>query len=209
MKPNWKLTSQLTAAIVLGLALVTQVSGQRESERDRLENERDLELRSWNFKMLSLAASKGGEERPRAKQALAQLQEDFRQIQTLNKSLGRAAIGSGVLDLRFVSKSLSEMKKRAERLNFNLKLPEPEASTENLKIGPLTSPVQLKPSLLKLVRLVFNFVDNPFFKEASVVDTNQTRKARRDLENIIELSEQLKKDSERFDKASREKRESP
>ena len=44
-------------------------------------------------------------------------------------------------------------------------------------------------------RLIFSFVDNPFFKEASVVDTELTTKARRDLEDIIELSAQIKKNS--------------
>ena len=55
---------------------------------------------------------------------------------------------------------------------------------------------QLKPSVLKLGRLIFSFIDNPFFKEASVVDTLLTTKARRDLEEIIELSGQIKKSSE-------------
>jgi len=51
-----------------------------------------------------------------------------------------------------------------------------------------------------LGRLIFGFVDNPFFKEESVVDTQLTTKTRRDLEDIIELSKQIKKRSDRFAK---------
>jgi hypothetical protein len=48
--------------------------------------------------------------------------------------------------------------------------------------------------------LIFSFVDNPFFKEASVVDTQLTTRARRDLEDIIELSGQIKKSTDQWGK---------
>jgi hypothetical protein len=52
-------------------------------------------------------------------------------------------------------------------------------------------------------------VDNPFFKEASVVDTELTTRAHRDLEEIIELSREIKSSSERLDKAARGKIDRP
>jgi hypothetical protein len=52
-------------------------------------------------------------------------------------------------------------------------------------------------------------VDNPFFKEINVVDAQQTAQARHDLEEIIKLSEQLKKGSEELDNDPRAKVQRP
>jgi len=192
-------------AILFAFAVFPLVGAQspRDREREREANERDLELRSWNLRLISINARKSRYRKPDVKQALAQLQEDFTRLQIVNKNLGRAAIANGDLDFKFVSKSVSEIKKRAERLNSNLALPEPE--TTNPNSDAVVQPQRLKVSVLKLVRLVYRFVDNPFFKEASVVDTQLTSEARRDLEQIIELSGQIKKSGGKTDNASREK----
>ena len=207
MKPTTRFVFQISAAIVLALAIFPSVNAQspRDRDREREANERDLELRSWNLRLISVNARKPRYRQPNVQQALAQLQEDFTRLQIVNKNLGRAAIANGALDFKFVSKSVSEIKKRAERLNNNLALPEPEMTNANPPSAAAVHPGQLKASVLKLVRLVYRFVDNPFFKEASVVDTQLTSEARRDLEQIIELSEQIKKSGGKPDNAGREK----
>jgi hypothetical protein len=205
MKPTAKRMLQLFMGIVMAVAIVPAPSAQTtQAERDRADNERDLELRIWNLRLLAEQSLKSRQKKRRnVQQALAQMQEDFTRLQVVNKSLGRAAISSGALDLKFVSKSAAEMKKVSERLNDNLALPESGMGNQPAASDPLASPEQIKSSILRLARLVFRFVDNPFFKEASVVDTDLTTRARRDLEEIIELSERLKKDSERLEKAVR------
>jgi len=50
---------------------------------------------------------------------------------------------------------------------------------------------------------IHTFIDNPFFKEASIVDTQQAVKARRDPKGIIQLSDQIKKISDRMGKPGR------
>jgi hypothetical protein len=163
------------------------------------ENERDLEQRMWNLRLLSEQARKPGPRRPSPQQALEQMQKDFVRLQILNKSLLRAALGDAPLDPRFVSKSVAEIRERAERLNTNLALPEAEKTVEPTSTDAL-APNQLKTPILRLGCLIFIFIDNPFFKEASVVDTQLTAKARRDLEDIIELSGQIKKSTEQSGK---------
>ena len=197
-----KFVLQITAAVVFALAVFPAVSAQPvNKDKERAENERDLELRSWNLTILSLQYNRNKHRsRPNAEQALSQLQKDFSQLQVLNKQLLTVALSDTLLDPRFVSKSVSEIQKRAERLNENLVLPEPEKTPEPNAAPTLASAPQLKPSVLKLGRLIFSFVDNPFFKEASVVDTQLTSRARRDLEDIIELSGQIKKSSEQLGK---------
>lgn len=193
-----RLVLQITAIIVFALAVFPAVAAQPvNKDKERAENERDLDLRSWNLRILALQANKNKHKsRPNPQQALEQLQKDFSRLQVLNYDLLRLALSDKTLDPEFVSKSVSEIKKRSERLNKNLALPEPEKPPGQTETQASASPPQLKPSVLKLGRLIFSFVDNPFFKEASVVDTQLTTKARRDLEDIIELSGQIKKSSE-------------
>ena len=198
-----QLTLRIIAAVFLALVFVPAVMAQSARDIERAENERDLDLRSWNLKILQLQHERERKGRPPVKQALAQLQEDFSRLQIANKSLLRAALSNNTLDTKFVSKSVTEIRKRAERLNFNLALPEVEKPGAPATMATPTSPQQLKPSVLKLGRLIFSFIDNPFFKEASVVDTQLTTKARRDLEDIIELSGQIRKTSEQMDKQKR------
>ena len=52
------------------------------------------------------------------------MQKDFTACRLLTRELLRVALGNGTLDPRFVLKSVSEIKERAERLNKNLALPE-------------------------------------------------------------------------------------
>lgn len=124
------------------------------------------------------------------------MQKDFTRLQIVNKELLRSALGNGTLDARFVSKSVAEIKERAERLDKNLALPESDKTADHSRIILAPGPDHLKRSVLRLGTLIFSFVDNPFFKEISVVDTKLTMKARRDLEDIIELSSEIKKNSE-------------
>src|SRR3989442_14573363 len=105
MSPIAKFTLRLILGIV-ALGLVPAVWGQTQAERDRADNERDLEIRIWNLRMLSdqsLKSRRGKRADPQL--ALAQMQDDFKRLQMVNKSLGRAALGNSALDLRFVSKS--------------------------------------------------------------------------------------------------------
>ena len=192
---------------ILGITTVCTTIAQRprDTNRDRESNERELELHIWNLRMLSEQPRKPERKRQNPQQALAQIQEDFTKLQILNRDLGRAAIKPDALDLKFVSKSAADLAKYAQRLNENLALPEPEPSTDEVGNTLVATPELMKPAILNLVRVVYRFVDNPFFKEASVVDTQLTTAARRDLEHIIKLSETLKKSSEKLNNAAREK----
>lgn len=189
---------QIAAVVFFALAISPVVIAQAvNKDKERADNERDLELRSWNLKILALQYNKNKHRNPpQPEQQLAQLQKDFSQLQVVNRSLLKVALSNAPLDPGFVAKSVAEIKKRAERLNKNLALPEPtKAADQTQTLAPVP---QLKPAVLKLGRLIFSFVDNPFFKEASVVDTQLTSKARRDLEDIVELSGQIKKSGEQM-----------
>ena len=199
MRRTLRLFLRLGAVVGLACVISPVATAQAvDKDKERMENERDLELRSWNLRLLQLEHNRARRQRPHPQQALAQLQEDFAQLQVANKSMLRAVLVNNTIEPGFISKSASAIHKRATRLNTNLALPEPEGNSQ-ISTAELEAQ-QLKPSVVKLGRLIFSFIDNPFFKEVSVVDTQQTAKARRDLEDIIQLSELIKKNSERLRK---------
>jgi len=156
-----------------------------DRERQRAINERDLNQRAWNLRMVSLLAARKRPEPFDPERALAQVQDDFKELQLLNKPLALMALGKTDFDLKLVTKSATEINKRAERLMKSLALPgEPELSPRKYEV---TTSAQLKAPLVHMATLILDFTGNPFFKDAAVVD-EQAYKARRDLEEIIELS---------------------
>jgi len=64
----------------------------------------------------------------------------------------------------------------------------------------------LKPLLEALDRQIIEFVNNPIFKAVNVINPQLSSKARRSLDEIIELSEQVKKSSEKLRKAVQKSR---
>lgn len=174
---------------------------QTAAEREREANERDLELRSLNLRMMSERAMRPARKEERAQQSFVQLQEDFTRLQVINLNLVKS-ISNKTLDLQFVSKLASEINRRAGRLRNNLALPEPDKPTLPATNEAVTNQLQLKKAMLRLGKLIYSFSHNPFFKEASVVETQVAKEARRDLEEIIELSKQIRTDIDRLKKLS-------
>lgn len=179
--------------------------GNREREmremREREMRERDLRDRQFNLRMLENEARRPVE-RHEPRLALTQIREDFMRLQAVHNDMAQTVSREGALDLKFIAKSASEVKKRAERLKYNMALPEPEKGTKRPRTEVGADPAQLKSSLSALNELIAGFVNNPVFKSAGVVDAELSGKARRDLEGIIELSGGIKKSSEKLNKAA-------
>ena len=196
-KSTWQIIVLIAFAMVLASAADT-FPQQRDRDRDRDSDEADINRRSFNLRMLHIMAKQKGPRKKNPQLALAQLQEDFVRIQILNKPLGLAALGPGNLDLKFVTKSATEINKRAERLKENLALPNPVQSGEPIKEYRVENTSHLKVPIVDLARLILDFTDNPFFKEAGVLETQQAEKARRDLDEIIRISDEITNFSQRL-----------
>jgi hypothetical protein len=135
---------------------------------------------------------------------LEQIAEDFERIQAVNNRMMAAVMRADSPDYRLVSDSTAEIRKRAARLKSNLPLPEPEGP-EGVKATEYKSPedaAQLKAALLRLDRALMGFVKSPVFKNSDVVNADDAARARRDLEDVIELSRLLNKDAERMSKVA-------
>lgn len=207
MTPTIKLVKRTIASLILALAIASPASGQqsgstgRGGRTDPLQREMQRQLeREMMERALEAELSSPSERDLRL--ALAQIKEDFLRIQVVNHELMRAASRGNGLDLKLVAKSASEIKKRAERLKRNLVLPATEKRPKGLTAEAWGEPEQLRSSLSALDALILRFVSNPVFKSVTIVDAQLSAKARRDLEEIIELSSQLKKGSEQLHKAA-------
>ncbi len=176
-----------------GLVAVSTIFAQAERGAD------DITVRSMNLRLILERAHRRPSSEERVKQAVDELQEDFTRLQTLNLEFVKA-INVPTLDYKFVSKSASEISKRADRLKNNLDLPEPNARKSALARNAANQ-LEMKKAMLRLGKLIYSFSHNPFFKEASVVDENAIQ-ARRELDEIIEVSKQIKIDSEKLRKST-------
>ena len=127
---------------------------------------------------------------------LVQIKEDFLRIQIVNDELQRAA-RSTALDLKLTGKSTSQIGSCARRLRENLALPEIEKAP-NIDPNSEMSMEQLRQSLAALSTAIKEFVENPVFEKAGVIDAKLSTKARRDLEQIIAVSKQAKRASEKL-----------
>src|SRR5918911_3855400 len=100
MKPTIKLMLQAFVAIILLSTAVLPAYAQSERERERAENDRDLEERAFRLRMLEKSHNQPAKRRD-PKLAFAQLQDDFVHIQLLNRRLVQAVAHGGALDLKF------------------------------------------------------------------------------------------------------------
>ena len=176
-----------------GLVAVSNTFAQAERGAD------DITVRSMNLRLILERAHRKPSSEERVKQAVTELQEDFTRLQTLNLEFVKA-INAPTLDYKFVAKSASEINKRADRLKNNLDLPEPSVPKSALASNAANL-LEMKKAMLRLGKLIYSFSHNPFFKEASVVNENAIQ-ARYELDEIIELSKQIKIDSEKLKKSS-------
>jgi hypothetical protein len=126
-------------------------------------------------------------------QARVALQEDFRKLQIVNNALMKRMFlasknNTPELTPKEISSSLEEIKKVAQRLRTNLPIPRLETDKD------LTSDaVTLSPGLLRLDKAVMSFVENPLFRQPRVYDSEMATRAGKDLNEIVRLSDFLRK----------------
>jgi hypothetical protein len=198
------LRAAAAAASVSALAPVAHGQGKSiekatRAERERRAAEESRRLASWELRLLEERKTQQQRRRDPSL-AYAQIRDDYKQLQIVNNELARSVSAGGALDFSHVAKSVSEIRKRAERLRVNLALPEPQDTTEPRRPVVADEPQGLKSSLTLLDQLVMDFVDSPIFEQAKTVDVKTAGKARRNLEAIIEVSDRIRKGSEKLKK---------
>lgn len=181
--------------LMLFLSLITVPNVQAQAERGA----DDITVRSMNLRLI-LERAHRSRSNERIQQAVEELQEDFTRLQMLNLEFVKS-INTPKLDYKSIATSAAEINKRADRLKDNLDLPDPNGVKSEAAASASTE-LEMKKSMLRLGKLIYSFTHNPFFKEASVVNDNAVQ-ARRELDEIIDVSKQIKIDSEKLKKSIR------
>ena len=123
---------------------------------------------------------------------LAQIREDFRNIQVVNADAIRPALKANTLDYQNLARASSEIKRRAVRLKSNLVLPAVGDKSRKAENDSRTYRGELK----RLDQLIWSFVSNELFHNAEVIDVQLAARASQDLGDIIKVSDWLKRKHE-------------
>ena len=147
---------------------------------------RDMRYREWSMKSMEKNSARTPEEQ---KLAWSQIREDFKRIQVIDNDLAKHRASTEILDTKLVEKAATEIHKCAARLQVNLMFPKETAAPGEKS----QNEYQISTLLSGLSGLIKRFVNNPVFGEVEVLDVQAAATAKRDLERVIELSEQIKK----------------
>ena len=167
---------------------------RRNKERVR---QQDTSKREWELRNFGNEPG-GPEDRRRIEALMAQTEEDFNRILTLHNEIARALSSKNAIDYQFVSDATAEIKKRASRVQSSLRLAPEEGYTAE-KLDEINDS-QMKDALIKLCKQIRSFVTNPSIENPNTVDVQQLTKARHDLESVIQLSGQIKKDADKINR---------
>jgi uncharacterized lipoprotein YehR (DUF1307 family) len=186
-----RLRNLLLAAqtLILLSACTISILGQdtmrnRVREIDRQDRERQLLLKP-------LPGNKNDDSVRLA--VLKQINEDFKNIQSLNNRMMAKAWAHEELDYGYISDSISQIKSRATRLRSNLALPKAKDVEEKQLDLAHGGVKEFRAALLLLDKSIMSFVTNPLFQKANVVEVNLAAQASHDLKVIIELSGNVQK----------------
>jgi hypothetical protein len=166
---------------------VNKVNAERMRQQEMSRREYDLR----NFGNESTAPK----DKRQVEALMAQTEEDFNRILTLHNEIARALTSKNDLNYQFVSDATAEINKRASRVQHSLALgvsDEEASKLEKSKDEPI------KDSLIKLCNQIRSFVTNPSIENPNTINVEQMKKARLDLESLIQLSGRIKKDADKL-----------
>ena len=166
---------------------------------DRIRQQ-DISRREYQLRNFGNDPGAPKDER-QVKALMAQTEEDFTRILTRHNEIARALSSNNTLNYQFISEATGEIQKRATRVQSTLALRVPEEEAKTNEKPEEFKDSQMKDALIKLCKEIRSFVTNPMIENPNTVDANQLTKARLDLESLIHLSAQLKKDADKLDKA--------
>ncbi|HYJ88688.1 MAG TPA: hypothetical protein VEW46_21660 [Pyrinomonadaceae bacterium] len=179
-------------ALTLILCLPILLVAQRRipiSENER--NERDLAEREWLLRTIGKFKKKDLEVGGQSIN-LQQVKKDFEGMQLANNDILVALASNRPLDPKQISNNTSRIRRFATALKNQLSLPVPDEDKTSKEQSVFEGP--LRATLLHLDASIARFVSNPIFKSTGhVVDAQHSVKASRDLDNIINLSDRIRK----------------
>jgi malonyl CoA-acyl carrier protein transacylase len=180
-----------------GTALAQRVpTGGPPADRRNADRVRQQEMsnREWQLRNFG-NESNAPKDRRQIEALLAQTEEDFNRILTINNEFARLLTVTKQIDYNFISHASAENKKRAARLNSTLNLHQLPTDKPVAEKADDLDDTQFKDALIRMCKQIRSFVTNPVIANPNTVDAEQLTNARRDLESLIQLSGHLKKEA--------------
>ncbi|HEY0364888.1 MAG TPA: hypothetical protein VGC73_00350 [Pyrinomonadaceae bacterium] len=139
----------------------------------------------------------------RRKSLFPQINEDFQRIQVIHNEIVRMLQPDKELNYGRLVDLTGDMKKRGARLRENLALPEPDKTEAPHTNSEAVDDTHLKKTIADLHDLVVSFVANPIFKNLGVVDAKAIDTATENLDAIIDVSEEIKREAKLVGKSAK------
>jgi hypothetical protein len=129
---------------------------------------------------------------------MAQTEEDFNRMLGLHNEIARALASTKSLDYQFVLNATGEIRKRAHSIQSNLVLGLAAEEIKHVEMPAMTTEPEMKDGLVRLCKQIRSFVTNPVIAQPNLIDAEKLVTAKHDLESVIQLSTQLKKDADQL-----------
>lgn len=165
--------------------------------RDREEAERRKEL----DRVMDNTRKPAIQDQRQKPALIMQIREDFNHIQLTYNEMVRLAFTDRGLNYESLSKKAADIMKCATRFRANINFSQLKDEKKIQKNQNAVDGEQLKASILMLRHSISRFVNNPLFQNLGAIDIGLSDKASRDLRDIIELSDSIRKNAKRLDKA--------
>jgi hypothetical protein len=169
--------------------------GQTIRERNRAMDEHD---RTINRMKNDAKAAK-----ERRRNLFPQIDEDFQRIQVIHNEIVRMLQPDKNLDYNRLAELTDDMKKRGARLRENLALPEPEKTETKPAHTEAIDESHIKTIIVALHDQVVSFVANPLFKNLGVVDAKVIDYATENLNTIIDISDEIRREAKTLGKSAK------
>lgn len=194
---NWRKIAKRSTVLFCVLLTVSVAAraqgGTRPDNRTMDEYDRTLNL----IKNDAKAATE------RRRNLFPQINEDFQRIQVIHNEIVRMLQPDKGLNYDRLADLTNDMKKRSERLRENLALPQPEKTATSPTQPETIDEARIKKSIADLHDVIVSFVANPIFKNLGVVDAKVIDAAGENLDDIIGLSEEIKREAKLLGKTAK------
>ena len=129
---------------------------------------------------------------------MAEINEDFGRLRVLSEEMKLAMKATAAPDYKRIAGSSAEIKKRATRLRANIVFPPPPKDEKRQKMPDPGD--EFQPLFATMDKLLISFLTNPIFTDTGGLDVQLANRARYDLEDIIKLSDRLRKSADKMQK---------
>ena len=189
---NWRKIAK--RSVVLFCVMLTVAAAARSQTR---ENNRTLDEYDRTLNVMKNDAKAA---RERRRNLFPQINEDFQHIQVSHNEIVRMLQPDKALNYDRLADLTNDIKKRSERLRENLALPQPEKTATPPTQHETIDEAHLKKTIADLHDVIVSFVANPIFKNLGVVDAKVVDAAGDNLNDIIDLSEEIKREAKLLSK---------